>query len=82
VLNNPYLRTGTTGYIGGDALFALEKAHPDYEYTALVRDFKKGALVAAAFPSIRLVYGTLEDSKLLEEESSRADIVIRILLIC
>jgi N-acetyl-gamma-glutamylphosphate reductase len=79
---NPYLRTGTTGFIGGDALFALEKAHPEYEYTALVRDSKKGALVAAAFPSIRLVYGTLEDSKLLEEESARADIVIRILLIC
>jgi hypothetical protein len=63
-------------------LFALEKAHPNYEYTALVRDSKKGALVAVAFPSIRLVYGRLDDSNLLEEESSRADIVIRILLIC
>ena len=69
--------TGVTGYIGGDALYALEKAHPEYEYTALVRNSDRGAPVAAAFPKIRLVYGTLEDSKVLEEESARADVVLR-----
>jgi len=58
-------------------LFALYNAHPDYEYTASVRNSDKGALVAASFPKIRLVYGTLEDTALLEEESSKADIVIR-----
>ena len=77
ILNPINHRTGATGYIGGDALFALEKAHPEYEHTAIVRDSDRGALVAAAYPSIRLVYGTLEDSKLLAEESSRADIVLR-----
>ncbi|PMD35844.1 NAD(P)-binding protein [Hyaloscypha variabilis F] len=68
--------TGATGYIGGDALYALEKAHPEYEYTALVRNPDKGAPIAATYPKIRLVYGTLDDSKLLEEESARADIVL------
>ncbi|RDL32409.1 NAD(P)-binding protein [Venustampulla echinocandica] len=68
--------TGVTGYIGGDALYALEKAHPEYEYSALVRDSEKGAPVAAAYPKIRLVYGTLDDSSVLEEESARADIVL------
>lgn len=72
-----FASTGTTGYIGGDALYALQKAHPEYQYTALVRNSDRGVPVAAAFPSVRLVYGTLDDSKLLEEESSKADIVIR-----
>lgn len=43
----------------------------------MVRDSNKGALVAASFPKVRLVYGSLEDTALLEEESSKADIVIR-----
>ncbi|TVY47656.1 hypothetical protein LOCC1_G001798 [Lachnellula occidentalis] len=68
--------TGVTGYIGGDALYALEKAHPEYEYTALVRNSDKGAPVAAAYPKIRLVYGTLDDAELLEKESASADIVL------
>jgi nucleoside-diphosphate-sugar epimerase len=68
--------TGATGYIGGDALYALYKAHPEYEYTALVRNPDKGALVAASYPSVRLVYGDLDGSALLEEESSKADIVL------
>jgi N-acetyl-gamma-glutamylphosphate reductase len=72
-----YCSTGATGYIGGDILYALEKAHPEYEYSALVRDSDKGAPVAAAFPKTRLVYGGLDDSQLLEDEAARADIVIR-----
>ena len=69
--------TGSTGYIGGDALHALYTAHPEYEYTAIVRNSDKGALVAAAYPKVRLVYGTLDDATLLEEESAKADIVLR-----
>lgn len=70
-------RTGVTGYIGGDILFALEEAHPEYEYTAIVRDSSKGAVIASQYPKVRLVYGSISDSKILEEESSKADIVIR-----
>lgn len=69
--------TGSTGYIGGDVLYALEKAHPEWEYTALVRNSDKGAPVAAAYPSIRLVYGTLDDAELLEAETASADIIVR-----
>lgn len=70
------LITGATGYIGGDVLYAISKAHPGYQYTCLVRTPEKGALVAAEYPSVRLVYGTLDDSELLEEEAARADVVI------
>ncbi|KAH9827711.1 Nucleoside-diphosphate-sugar epimerase [Teratosphaeria destructans] len=66
---------GATGYIGGDALYAIAHAHPEYDITALVRNSDKGAVVAKEYPSIRLVYGDLDDSALLEEEAKKADIV-------
>jgi len=69
--------TGVTGYIGGDILYALEHAHPDWEVTALVRNSDKGATVAASYPKIRFAYGSLDDHDVLEEEASKADIVIR-----
>lgn len=37
-----YCRTGATGYIGGDALYAIAQAHPEYELTCLVRNSDKG----------------------------------------
>lgn len=69
--------TGATGYIGGDALAAIATAHPDYQITALVRNSDKGAKVAAAYPSVRLVYGDLDSTDLLTTEASKADIVAR-----
>jgi len=51
-------------------------AHPDYEITCLVRNSDKGAQVAKDYPSIRFAYGELNDVKLIEEESSKADIVL------
>ena len=67
--------TGVTGYLGGDAVHAILAAHPEYEVTSLVRDKTKGAQVAEAHPSIRIVYGDLDDSTLLEEEAANTDIV-------
>ncbi|KAI5245573.1 NAD(P)-binding protein [Aureobasidium subglaciale] len=67
--------TGATGYIGGDALYAIVKAHPEYEITALVRNSDKGAQVAVDYPKVRLVYGDLDSSDLIEEESQKADVV-------
>lgn len=58
-------------------MYALYAAHPEYEYTVLVRNSDKGAVVAAAYPKIRMAYGTLDDSAVLEEEASKADIVVR-----
>lgn len=67
--------TGTTGYIGGDALHAIAHAHPDYEITALVRNSEKGAKIASQYASIRLVYGDLDSTELITEEAAKADIV-------
>ncbi|KAI2472616.1 NAD(P)-binding protein [Annulohypoxylon bovei var. microspora] len=68
--------TGATGYIGGDALYSLVKAHPDYEYTLLVRNEERGKPVAAAYPQARIVYGTLDDVDIIEKEAAAADIVV------
>lgn len=77
---SPYSRlsnsTGTTGYIGGDALYAIIQAHPDYEVTCLVRNSDKGAQIASQYPNVKLVYGSLDDVELLEGEAQKADIVL------
>lgn len=69
--------TGVTGYIAGDALFAIYSEHPDYEYVCLVRTEQKGEQVKKAFPNARIVLGDLDNSALLEEEAAKADIVLR-----
>jgi N-acetyl-gamma-glutamylphosphate reductase len=69
--------TGVTGYIGGDALYVIKKAHPDWEVTALVRNSSKGAKVVSQYPDVRLVYGDLDSTDLIAEEAKKADIVYR-----
>lgn len=46
--------TGATGYIGGDALFALLEKHPEVEanITCLVRNSDRGAVVAKSYPKV------------------------------
>lgn len=68
--------TAVTGYIGGDALYAIAHAHPEYDITCLVRNSDKGALVAKDYASFKLVYGDLDKVDLIEEESKKADIVL------
>lgn len=53
----------------------IVKAHPDWEITASVRNSDKGAQMAAVFPHIKLVYGDLDATAMIEEEASKADIV-------
>lgn len=65
-----------TGYIGGDAIYAIVQAHPEYEITCLVRNSDKGAKVAKEHSSIKLVYGDLDSVDLIEAESKKADIVL------
>lgn len=73
--------TWPQGYIGGDAFYVLYDTHPEYEYTLAVRNEDRVKPVRAQFPDekVRIVYGT--DAKsyeaVLEEESSKADIVLR-----
>nr|POE61062.1 uncharacterized protein c2a9.02 [Quercus suber] len=68
--------TGITGYIAGDAFFALYQAHPEYEYAALVRSEDKAAVVRKAYPSVRIVLGGLDDAELLKKEAAASDIVL------
>ncbi|KAI9851172.1 MAG: hypothetical protein M1838_004281 [Thelocarpon superellum] len=68
--------TGATGYIGGDVLYTIINAHPEYEIACLVRDSDRGALVASQYPKVRLVYGALESVEIVEEEATKADIVL------
>jgi N-acetyl-gamma-glutamylphosphate reductase len=70
-------RTGITGYTGGDIFHVLNAAHPDYEYSVLVRNESKAAPVKQRYPDVRVVYGSLDDSKLLEEEAAKTDILVR-----
>ncbi|KAK8249835.1 putative nucleoside-diphosphate-sugar epimerase [Phyllosticta capitalensis] len=68
--------TGATGYIGGDALYAVSSKHPDWSFAALVRDDAKAQQVKAKYPNLRIVKGTLDDYDVIKEEASKADIVI------
>ncbi|KAK0753819.1 hypothetical protein B0T18DRAFT_453211 [Schizothecium vesticola] len=68
------------GYIGGDAFYVLYDTHPEYEYTLVVRNQDRVKPVRDKYPDdkVRIVYGTDEKSyeDVLEEESSKADIVL------
>ncbi|KFY89486.1 hypothetical protein V498_06434, partial [Pseudogymnoascus sp. VKM F-4517 (FW-2822)] len=70
--------TGVTGYVGGDVLFAILQAYPSWEsnITCLVRSSSRGNALSSAYPNIKVVYGTLDDDQILEEEASKADIVL------
>ncbi|KAI8625144.1 nucleoside-diphosphate-sugar epimerase [Xylariaceae sp. FL1651] len=68
--------TGATGYIGGEALYSIHKAHPDFEFTLLVRNEEKAKPVAAQYPKARFVYGNLDDAEVIEKAAAEADIVV------
>ncbi|KAL8826543.1 MAG: hypothetical protein Q9170_007361 [Blastenia crenularia] len=69
--------TGATGYIGGDALFELMRRHAeDYQVAVLVRNSDKGAQVASQYPGVRLVYGDLDSTDILEREAKEANVVL------
>lgn len=69
--------SGVTGYIGGDALYALATKHPELSYTALVRSAEKAEQVRARYPFVRVVIGNLDNFDLLKREAADADIVLR-----
>ncbi|CAZ79703.1 unnamed protein product [Tuber melanosporum] len=68
--------TGASGYIGGTALDVIINAHPEYEITALVRSPEKATAVTRKYPNVKTVSGELDSGSLIEEESSKADIVL------
>ncbi|KAK7193459.1 hypothetical protein DPSP01_000021 [Paraphaeosphaeria sporulosa] len=68
--------TGVTGYVGGDALHTILQAHPDWQYSFLVRDRTRLGSIANEYPSIRVVVGDLSKIELLKSEAAAADIVL------
>jgi N-acetyl-gamma-glutamylphosphate reductase len=69
--------TGVTGYIAGDCLYTISRAHPEWSYSALVRTQEKADIVKRAYPDVRIVLGGLDDFDLLKHEAANADIVLR-----
>ncbi|TQB69228.1 hypothetical protein MPDQ_002165 [Monascus purpureus] len=67
--------TGATGYIGGDGLYNIVNAHPDWEITALVRNPDKAAQVESKYPKVKIVKGDLDSADIIEREVAEADIV-------
>lgn len=65
------------GYIGGDIFYALEKKHPDYEYTLLARSEERAHPVKTKYPNAKFVYGSNDDAAIIEKAAAEADIVIR-----
>ncbi|KAI1180799.1 nucleoside-diphosphate-sugar epimerase [Nemania sp. FL0916] len=68
--------TGATGYLGGEALYSIHQAHPDFEFTLLVRNEERGKQVSAKYPNAKFVYGSLDDSEVIEKAAAAADIVV------
>ncbi|RMZ20688.1 hypothetical protein D0859_15305, partial [Hortaea werneckii] len=68
--------TGATGYIGGDFLHAISKAHPRVAVTALVRQESKAARLKELYPQVEVVEGDLDNADVLVKASSEADIVL------
>ncbi|KAL9002411.1 MAG: hypothetical protein Q9188_004660 [Gyalolechia gomerana] len=54
----------------------MRRYSKDYQVAALVRNSDKGAQVASQYPSVRLVYGDLDNAEILEQEAREADIVL------
>ncbi|KAL5356472.1 hypothetical protein BJX96DRAFT_171644 [Aspergillus floccosus] len=72
--------TGITGYIGGDVWHAIAQKYPSCvaRTSCLVRTKEKGDQVLSRYPSVRLVYGDLDNAQLMEAEASKADIILHL----
>lgn len=64
--------------MGGDFLALLLETHPSWavSVTCLARNAQRSEILKSAYPDLRIVYGSLDDSELLEVEAARADIVL------
>ena len=67
---------GSTGYVGGTVLAtSWVKRHPDFNYTALVRNPKDVPAVQALGPNVKTVIGSHSDLELIEQYSRENDVV-------
>jgi hypothetical protein len=68
--------TGATGYIGGDALYALTQSFHSAKITALVRSESKASLITSRYPSVTPVIGDLDSAASITKEAAEADVVL------
>ncbi|KLU93031.1 hypothetical protein MAPG_11972, partial [Magnaporthiopsis poae ATCC 64411] len=67
---------GATGHIGGSVLAGLKELNLDARVTALARSEKDFQVITDIYPGVKCVVGSMNDLQTLEQESSKADIVI------
>jgi hypothetical protein len=67
-----------SGYIGGDVLYELLSAHPDWEQsiTCLVRNPAHETQFKARYPKLRLLFATFDQTALIEEEIAKHELVV------
>uniref|UniRef100_A0A8H7NEN5 NmrA-like domain-containing protein n=1 Tax=Bionectria ochroleuca TaxID=29856 RepID=A0A8H7NEN5_BIOOC len=70
--------TGASGYIGGDLLDQLTKAHPELTLRVLVRDLNQIDTIRHLYHDVTIVQGSLDDTELITEEATNADIVLNL----
>jgi len=69
--------TGGAGYVGGQTLGTLIKAHPEYDVVVLVRNVEQVVVLQKTWPKLTTVTGTLDDADVLAREGAKADVVLR-----
>lgn len=67
---------GATGFIGAAVYDLIYAKHPEYDYTALVRNKEKAEELVAHYPLTRAIVGDLNDPQFIESEAEKANIVI------
>ncbi|KAM0712295.1 hypothetical protein Q7P37_011390 [Cladosporium fusiforme] len=70
--------TGATGYIGGDFLHAIAKAHPELAITVLVRQESAASKLKQEYPRVDVIQGDLNDSETLVKAGSGADVILNL----
>lgn len=70
--------TGATGYVGGEVLHQLASLSQSHTIRCLVRDVTKAKIVKESYPTVETVNGDLENTELIEQEASNADVVFHL----
>ncbi|KAL4754406.1 hypothetical protein BDW72DRAFT_214300 [Aspergillus terricola var. indicus] len=70
--------TGASGYVGGDLLYALLSAHPDWEssITLLLRNTSYATTFKSAYPRINLFFASHEDKAAIAKAVAEHDLVL------
>ena len=58
-------------------MYLLNKTHPEYEITVLVRDQDKAEIIAAEYPRVKIALGDNNSADVIAEEVAKADLIYR-----